>query len=263
LLLVDTLNWGCTTILSHCSGKLSALDRLVAFACHHMFVRFRQCGCRLQISVVDTRRVNGTVRHEHVASFGSVPLPPSIADRIDFWERLHDRLAKLGNRIGSEHHAKILGATHVRVPMVTLDERRALQLDDAKEDLRQWSALEDMHAATAAEHKALIARAERTVAQGVAAAAEAGASVQRAKERIERIERGEDVPGGKPLTPEDMEAILRKAGCTDADLRRMHRLAEIPEAMMDELFAEDHKRREAAHHAAVNAIWRRWRQQQE
>ena len=47
--------------------------------------------------LVETRRIDGKVRHEHVASFGSVEVPPSVEDRITFWQRLHERLAKLSN----------------------------------------------------------------------------------------------------------------------------------------------------------------------
>src|SRR4051812_27173608 len=43
-----------------------------------MFVRFRERQERLQVSVVQARRVDGKVRHEHVASFGSVPMPASV-----------------------------------------------------------------------------------------------------------------------------------------------------------------------------------------
>jgi hypothetical protein len=33
-----------------------------------MFVRYRQTQSRLQASLVETRRINGKVRHEHIAS---------------------------------------------------------------------------------------------------------------------------------------------------------------------------------------------------
>jgi hypothetical protein len=225
-----------------------------------MFVRFRQSGDRLQVSLVETRRVDGRVRHQHVASLGSLPSRPSVADRIEFWAKLHDRLAKLSNRIGDP--GKILGQVHARIPIATIDEQRRLQLDNANEDLRHWSALQGMHAATASDHKGLIARAERVAADSEAAAAEASANAQRAKYRVERIERGEDVPGGlsKPLTYEDVVAALREAGWTDADLRRASRLAQIPKSMMKAVYAECHRRRDAAFNAAVNAIWRKSKQ---
>jgi hypothetical protein len=40
-----------------------------------MFTRFRQAGHRLQVSLVETRRADGRVRHEHVASLGSIRDP--------------------------------------------------------------------------------------------------------------------------------------------------------------------------------------------
>lgn len=71
-----------------------------------MFVRFRPTAYRLQATLVETRRVDGRVRHEHIASFGSVEMPPSVEDRIAFWQRLHERLAKLSNRVDARAHAK-------------------------------------------------------------------------------------------------------------------------------------------------------------
>ena len=67
-----------------------------------MFVRFRQAGHKLQASLIETRRVDGKVRHEHIAGLGSIILPPSVTERITFWQRLHDRLAKLANRVDPE-----------------------------------------------------------------------------------------------------------------------------------------------------------------
>jgi hypothetical protein len=55
-----------------------------------IFARFRQSHSRLQISLVDTRRLNGKVVHEHLASLGSIIMPPSVADRVTFWQRLRE-----------------------------------------------------------------------------------------------------------------------------------------------------------------------------
>jgi hypothetical protein len=48
-----------------------------------MFVRFRQTDYRLQVSLVETRRLDGKVRHEHIAGLGSVECPPSVAVQSD------------------------------------------------------------------------------------------------------------------------------------------------------------------------------------
>jgi hypothetical protein len=91
-----------------------------------MFVRFRQSGRRLHLRLVETRRINGKVRQEHFASLGSIEIPQTIPDRIAFWQQLHERLARLANRLTGEAQGKVLAAVHARVPMVTPDEQRAL-----------------------------------------------------------------------------------------------------------------------------------------
>jgi hypothetical protein len=82
-----------------------------------MFVRFRQSARRLQLSLVETRRDGGKVRHEHIASLGAVPVSAQVADRVEFWRRLFERLWRLSNRLDDALQAKILGAVHARVPM--------------------------------------------------------------------------------------------------------------------------------------------------
>ena len=160
-----------------------------------MFARFRQTEHRLQVSLVETRRINGKVRHEHVASFGSVEVPPSVEDRITFWQRLHERLAKLSNRVDVTAQAKILGDIHARIPTVTLDEQQAVKLENAKDEERLWSNIHDLHAGTVEDHKGLAAIVERKVAEGQVEMAKAATYRDTAKEQRERLERGEDVPG--------------------------------------------------------------------
>ena len=50
-----------------------------------MLVHFRETPYGLAMSLVETRRENGKVRHKHVASLGSIETPPSVAARIEFW----------------------------------------------------------------------------------------------------------------------------------------------------------------------------------
>ena len=223
-----------------------------------MFVRFRQAGHRLQASLIETRRLDGKVRHEHIASLGSIILPPSVADRITFWQRLHERLAKLSNRVDAETHGKVLGAVHARVPMVTADEQRALQLENAKADADFWDCLADMHAGTAADHKGLAERAERSAAEGEIERAKAAEHAARAKERVERIERGENVDGGLGKR-QDVETVLRAAGWSDADIRHAAQIAKLGEiGAWEELMAETHRRRELSEKAAHRAVHRKY-----
>jgi hypothetical protein len=213
-----------------------------------MFVRFRKMSHRLAISLVETRRIAGKVHSEHVASLGSVEMPLPVADRIRFWQRLHDRLARLGNR-HNEAQAKVLSAVHARVPMVTADEQRALQLENAKADAAVWSSLHGMHASTVEDHKALAAKVTDIMAQNEAAAAEAASNAKAAQNRIERIERGENVEGGlgNPMTREEWIAHV---GLKPHDLRRMeHAMAvdALGEEAWEELLREHHRETERAY----------------
>jgi hypothetical protein len=219
-----------------------------------MFVRFRQGTHRLQISLIETRRIDGKVRHEHIATLGSIEISPSVEARLAFWQRLHERLAKLANRVDAAMQGKILGDVHARIPMVTLDEQRAKQLENAEADEKFWTRLRDVNEATAEDQRALSAKAEQTASGLQAQAADAAANAATAKERAERIKRGEDVPGGigKQQTYEDYERIFGK----DV-VRHMVKLAQVCEALGNEtvlkvVMAE----KERAERAAIRTLHR-------
>jgi hypothetical protein len=205
-----------------------------------MFVRFRQTAYRLQVSLVENRRVNGKVRYEHVASLGSVEDPPSVAARLAFWKSLHERLARLSNRVGPDMQATIFGKVHQRIPMVTADEQRALQLENAKADEQFWGSMQGMNEDMALGHKAAVAASEKVIASAQSEATKAAVNAAAAKERVERLERGEDVPGGlgKPMTGKDMERIMRAWGWTTSDLQHALHLAKLGELGMFEEYCE-------------------------
>jgi hypothetical protein len=202
-----------------------------------MFVRFRQTPSRLQVSLVETRRALGKVRHEHVASLGSIIVSPPVADRIVFWARLHERLAKLSNRIGAELLGKILGDIHARVPMVTPDEQRALQLENARTDAAIWSGLRDLDASGAADWERFVAKLGEQIASAKERAAKAEGEAKAAETRVAAIERGETIEGGlgKPL---DVVAFLKSNGWTEADLRHARLLASVPKKHEEEFWQE-------------------------
>ena len=77
---------------------------------------------------------------------------------------MHERLAKLSNRLDATAQAKVLGDIHGRIPMVTPEEQRALQLRNAEADERFWTQLHDLHAGTVEGQKGLAVSAERKVA---------------------------------------------------------------------------------------------------
>jgi hypothetical protein len=211
------------------------------------------------LSLVETCRVNGKVKAEHVASLGSIATPQTVAGRVAFWAQLHERLARLGNRLDGAAQGKVLGAVHARVPMVTADEQRALQLENAKADAEQWERFHGMHAATAEDHKGLAATVASTIAKAEGHAAEAASSAKAARERIERIERGENVEGGlgNPATREEFEAALLKAGFTRARLRHCLLLAELGEDEIRALMPEILKHKDRVERAVVRAALRR------
>jgi hypothetical protein len=73
--------------------------------------------------------------------------------------------------------------------MVTADEQRALQRENAEADARFWERMHGMHAGTVDDHKSLADKVAKAVASGEAAA-EAKTHADTARDRIARIERG-------------------------------------------------------------------------
>ena len=203
--------------------------------CHYMFVRFRQGARRLQLSLVETRRDAGKIRHEHVASLGAARLPLSPETRLEFWEKLYPRLARLANRLDGDGQAKVLAAVHTRIPMVTGAERRALQLEAAKDEAKFWDVMQESNEEMSASHRALATTAERTGIETKQAAEDAAKHVAAANDRIARLERSEDIGG---TTKTDLRQLLRNAGVTDSDIPHWCNLARIHELGADEEYLE-------------------------
>src|SRR5215469_9800374 len=86
-----------------------------AYRATTMFVHFRETPYGLAMSLVENRRENGRICHEHGASLGSIETPPSVAARIEFWRGLHERLAQLSNRLDAEIAGKSRSWQPVRV----------------------------------------------------------------------------------------------------------------------------------------------------
>ena len=95
---------------------------------------------------------------------------------------------------------------------------------------------------------------ERKVAEGEAEMAKAASHRDAAKERRERLQRGEDVPGGlgKPLTREDAERIMREAGMTTSDIQHCVQVHDVSEAIgFETLMKAIH---DATHRAERNIV---------
>ena len=220
-----------------------------------MFVRFRETGRRLQVSLVETRRDGGKVRHEHVAMLGSVGVPAVVAERLAFWEVLHQRLSRLSNRVNSAAQGKIMGAVHARIPMVLPEEVRALQLKKAEEVERQWSTLLECSEETLAGHKAMATNLKAQIADGETAVAALGSQATRAKERISRLQAGESVAGiDKPLTAKE---LIEQFGFTASKIRHMQVLAALGDEEFEEYLREVGKPQDAWEHAVARSVARR------
>jgi len=76
-------------------------------------------------------------RHEHIASLGSIETPLSAANRVAFWQRVHERLAKLSNRIDPATQGKIRGDIDTQIPMVTPARGPAADLPASRPDLHR------------------------------------------------------------------------------------------------------------------------------
>jgi hypothetical protein len=194
-----------------------------------MFVRFRSGKTRLQVSLLQTSRSDGKVRNEHVASLGSIKLPQTVDARITFWQRLHDRLAKLGNRVDATTQAKLCGDIHAKIPMVTLDEQRGLQLRNAEADKKFWTIMGSLNEGHLAGQQGIVRVAERSIADTKPAIKDAKTKEATAQNRIERLKQGEAISGGlgKPLTWED----FARAGLSASDVRRCLEAVELHELM--------------------------------
>jgi hypothetical protein len=178
-----------------------------------MFVRFRQTPSRLQVSLVEGRRVGGKVRHEHIASLGSILVPFTAADHIAFWDRACERIDRLANRIGGDK-GKIIGAIDARIPIFAGEDILTVQRECAEADEKLWTTINSADAKVADNLK-------EQADQACAHAKISGEMVATAKDRIARIGKGEIVSGGlgKPMTLKYYEKILRDAGWTAADIR--------------------------------------------
>jgi len=186
-----------------------------------------------------TQRVAGKMQSEHIASLGSVGADVSVRERLAFWAKLPERLARLANRVGPDDQPKIYSALHARIPMVTPDEQRAVQEENARDDERFWGGIRDMNAAGVEGHKGLIASAEKEIAEQAASAAQAAERAAAAKERLERLARGESIAGGlgKRL---DFERLMREAGITPSLLKRMKLLGSLTDEEFESFLEKNH-----------------------
>ena len=214
--------------------KAVALSPARASMSPRMFVRFQRQGARLHVRLLQTRRTSGKIRSEYIGALGSVDTVASVRERLAFWAKLPERLLRLGNRVNEDQHAAIYAALHARIPMVTPDEQREIQVENAKDNERFWDIIQEMNASSAEGHKLLIASAEAKRQEHERLAAAAAEKREVARERLAELARGESGAGelGKKL---HMTAVAKKAGLTPKEIKT----AELTEAEF-ETFLERH-----------------------
>jgi hypothetical protein len=168
-----------------------------------------------------------------------------VASRVEYWQGLHQRLGRLSNRLDGEMKAKILGAVHARVPMPTVDEIHALNLEEAKQHEAAWRWRHVSTEAIVEENKVRLKAAQRLVAEGEPLVASADEEVKAAAARRERIERGENVSlPGKPPS-------LKELGITPAHDRHMRAVGALTEEQFERFLnfgqrSSDYRRRDYA-----------------
>ena len=96
-----------------------------------MFVRFRSYPHRLQISLVETHCVGGISKHKLVTSLGSIPVPYTAADRVEFFLEFRARINWLGDRVSHKQRAATISTVAKRVPFPTAEEIENTQIESA------------------------------------------------------------------------------------------------------------------------------------
>jgi hypothetical protein len=205
------------------------------------------------VSLLVGHRVDGRVRHEQMASLGSIKLPLTIDGREAFWVNLHQVITRLGNRIGGDAQAKVFGEVHARIPMVTPQERNEYEIELATQEQRVFDTFREMLTPKADGNESLASKAMAESATDKRMAEDAAKRSAQVADRIARLKRGEQVANGKAL---DFDAILREAGWTPADMRHAAVLASLPETAISTLVQEAMKASERAERAIARRMAR-------
>jgi hypothetical protein len=221
-----------------------------------MHIRSRLHHRRLQISLVDTRRVDGKVRQEHVASLGSIPPDMTAVDRVTFWTLVHPRLARIDNRLDDATLAKVMRELHAKVPMVATGDEEVVahKIRVAEHNADIWTAVRDSTLATVADKREYVAILTAQIAEGEKLAADAAGYAAVDREKVERLKAGEDVNVGKEL---DISEVCSRAGWTTADMRQATRLAALDEAELAEVVPAIVRGHKLLEMAVVSRLYKR------
>jgi hypothetical protein len=175
-----------------------------------MFIRVRKSKKRFRLSLVETRRIDGKVCAEHVASLGSIALAMTVADRVEFWKALNGRLPGLANHINPDDLRAIAGA---KVPAPS---KMEVDVANLQEYAAAWHSVADFlkpyEPKPPTPMKAAMQRDSAAIKEGQLR--DAIRREQMAAERIDRVLRGEDAGLKKPFSRDDpaFHAAMNKVG---------------------------------------------------
>jgi len=163
-----------------------------------MFVRFRRQYRRLNVSLIETRRVAGKIKTEHIAALGSVSTaePPPTRDRVAFYRDLKERLDRLMNRIDARQRKAIVSAIVARIPVPSKDEILAMQTAEADYDVDFWrKAVDDFRegGTFTVLQRRVLATVQQKIDDNLAFAKIAETCAAEAAERADQLKRGEAV----------------------------------------------------------------------
>jgi hypothetical protein len=163
-----------------------------------MFVRIKKSKKAFRLSLADTKRVSGKVKHEHIASLGSIRQTMTVAERSWFWAKLRERLPGLANRIDA---ARLEALIAEKIPVPTKIET---DVADLEEYTRQWQGIANFfrpHEFKVSEFR----KAMHEMSEGLKQREHqnALARVSMAKDRIQRVLNGEDAGLKKPFSVHD------------------------------------------------------------
>jgi hypothetical protein len=132
----------------------------------------------------------------------------------------------------------------------------------AHHDAKLYGAVAENIAEMIKGKRALVAQLQADIAGLETVREQFAGDAATAQGRVARLERGEDVPGGlgKPVDPED---VLRRAGCTEADLRHMRVIVAMTEATHESYFEEELRQMHIANERRERALARRFLRAQE
>jgi hypothetical protein len=216
-----------------------------------MFIRIRKSKKRLRLSLVETRRVDGKVRAEHVASIGSIAVAMTVGDRVGFWKGIDGRLAGLANRIDPNNLRAIVGA---KVPVPS---KMEIDVANLQEYASAWQGIANFFKPYEPKPLTPMVAAMRQDSSVLKEwqLRDAIRRTEMAMDRIERVLRGEDAGLKKPFSRDDPAyvAAFKKMGRV-ASMKYLVPEDDQPSAFRDliEKFP-DEVAKEMEHEASIEA----------